>query len=47
MCRLLELGPGQRHELRRRSWELARDEFDIRGAARRYRELYEELTAES
>ena len=43
----LELAPAQRERLRRLSWQRARDEFDIRGTARRYRELYVELTAGS
>ena len=44
MNRFVDLPAAERGEWRRRSWELGRTEFDSRGTARRYRELYEELT---
>ncbi|MEV7651326.1 glycosyltransferase [Kocuria marina] len=34
-----------RADVRRRSWELARERFDARGAARRYAQLYDALNA--
>lgn len=44
MTHFVDLPAAERGEWRRRSWELGRTEFDSRGTARRYRELYEELT---
>ncbi|RLY92442.1 glycosyltransferase [Kocuria tytonicola] len=47
LTRFLDLTPTLREGLRHRSWERARADFDARVTARRYRELYEELTTAS
>ena len=47
LTRFLDLSPTLREDLRHRSWRRARADFDARVTARRYRELYEELTTAS